>query len=552
MRSQSIFMSRRTLNRMRQVVMVAGRYGFGELVARLPLPFRKPPCRECAESRDLSVWAKLRKLMEDLGPTTIKIGQILSLRPDMVPVDLCEEFKKLQEETPPEPFSAVMTTLGQAYPGDAWPFEEIDERCIASASLSQVHRAVKKGSRDIVAVKVRRRGIKDLIDADLTIFRYLAELVDQRVESLKSARVPDVVEEIRKTLNREIDFSNEARNMLIFNSLFKEHESVCVPGVFHELTRDDVLVMDYMPGMRLDQYQADQEERKRLAEAGMKSVVKQMLVHGFFHADPHLGNLKVVDGKLCYYDWGMVGRLTPDMRSALVDYMLAVVNNDPELVAQVALEMSVMTPPGLDRQRFIADVMFVLERIHGVPGKEVNLGRFVLDLTTLCRSYGVFLRSDYILMGRALLATEAAGRTLYPDFDTMEVLRPVALEYISKRRSLIFSDRPFWRTLKQKLDAAASIPERASKVLDQVERGELRVHLIQEEQTRQLETLRRSAYIVSIGLITASLVIGSSLIFVSNIGPHYAELPVFGLAGFVISGCLAAWVVWKLLHSKAS
>ncbi len=334
MRSQSIFMSRRTLNRMRHVLMVAGRYGFGELVARLPLPFRKPPCKECAESRDLTVWAKLRKLMEDLGPTTIKIGQILSLRPDMVPVDLCEEFKKLQEDAPPEPFSTVMSTLQEAYSGHDWPFEEVDEQCIASASLSQVHRAVKKDSREVLAVKVRRKGIKDLIEADLAIFRYLAELVDQRVESLKSARIPDIVEEIRKTLNRELDFSNEARNMLLFTSLFKEEESVCVPGVFHDLTREDVLVMDHMPGVRLDQ----------------------------------------------------------------------------------------------------------------------------------------------------------------------------------------------------------------------IERGELRVHLIQEEQTRQLETLRRAAYIVSIGLITASLVIGSSMIFVSDIGPHYAQLPIFGLAGFVLSGCLAAWVVWKLLR----
>lgn len=547
----SIFMSRRTLNRMRQVIVVAGKYGFGELVAKIPLPFRRPPCRECQLSRELPVWAKLRKLMEDLGPTTIKIGQVLSLRPDMVPVALCEEFKKLQEDAPPEPLNRVMTTLHEAYPGEDWPFEDLDEQCIASASLSQVHRAVKKGSRDIVAVKVRRNGIRDLIEADLAIFSYLAEVVDHRVESLKSARIPDVVEEIRKTLYRELDFSNEARNMLLFSSLFKEHESVCVPEVHYELTREDILVMDYMPGVRLDEYQGDQEERRRLAEAGMKAVVKQMLVHGFFHADPHLGNLKVVGDKLCYYDWGMVGRLTPDMRSALVDYMLAVVNNDPELVAEVALEMSVRTPPGLDRQRFIADVMFVLERIHGVPGKEVNLGRFVLDLTTLCRSYGVFLRSDYILMGRALLATEAAGRTLYPDFDTLGVLRPVALEYISKRRSLIFSDRPFWRTLKHKLDAAASLPERAGKVLDQLERGELKVHLIQEEQSRQLETLRRAAYILSIGLITASLVIGSSMIFASDIGPHYAGFPVFGLAGFVLSGCLGAWVVWKLLREKA-
>jgi ubiquinone biosynthesis protein len=533
---------------MRQVIMVAGRYGFGELITKLPLPFRKPPCKECQESKDLTVWAKLRKLMEDLGPTTIKIGQVLSLRPDMVPVALSEEFKKLQEDTPPEPFATVMTTLQEAYHEEEWPFEVIDEQCLASASLSQVHRAVKRDSGEELAVKVRRRGIVELIEADLSIFRYLAQIVDEHVDSLKSARLPDVVQEIRKTLLREIDFTNEARNMLLFSHFFETNEDICIPKVYQKLTHEDVLVMEYLPGVRLDAFEGGPEERERLARAGMEAVVQQMLVHGCFHADPHLGNLKVASGKLCYYDWGMVGRLTPDMRSALVDYMLAVVNNDPELVADVALEMSVKIPPGLDRQRFVADVMFVLERIHAVSGQDVNLGRFVLDLTSLCRNYGVFLRSDYILMGRALLATEAAGRTLFPDFDTLEVLRPVALEYMAKRRSLFFSDRPFLRTLKHRLEAVVAVPERAAKVLEQIQQGELRVRLVQEEQTKQLDNLRRSAYIISIGLITASLVIGSSLIFVSDIGPHYKGLPMIGLAGFLLSGCLAIWVVWKLLR----
>jgi ubiquinone biosynthesis protein len=319
--------------------------------------------------------------------------------------------------------------------------------------------------------------------------------------------------------------------------------------VLYDLTREDVLVMEYMPGVRLDEFEGDDSERERLATAGLQAAVRQMLVHGFFHADPHLGNLKVSSGKLCYYDWGMVGRLTPAMRQALMDYITALVKNDPELVAQVALEMSVMTPPGLDRQRFISDVMFVLERVHGVPGREVNLGRFLLDLTALCRDYGVYLRSDYILMGRALLATESAGRTLYPQFDTLQALRSVAMEHISKRSGAFSMENPTLRAVSRNIKAAASMPERANRVLDQIERGELRVHLIQEQQGKQLETLKRSAYIISIGLITASLVVGSSLIFVSDIGPHYGDLPLIGLGGFVLSGCFAAWVLWKMVRS---
>jgi len=403
---------------------------------------------------------------------------------------------------------------------------------------------------ETVAVKVRRRGIVELVKADLAILAYLADLIHEHLDGLKSARLPDIAEEVRKSLTRELDFTNEARNIQVFNRLFAGSDKVCAPRVYEEYTRPQVIVMEYLPGVRLDRFEAPPAKRAALAKAGFECVVRQILEHGFFHADPHLGNLKVVEGnKLCYYDWGMVGRLTPDMRAALVDYIIALVENDPELVARVALEMAVDAPHDLDQQKFVSDVMFVLDQVYGGSAGKVNLGRFLVELTSLCRSYNVYLRSDYILMARALLSTEAAGKTIDPDFDSMEALKKIGAAQIAKRQSLLFSDRPILRTVGRQFKLIADLPNRLDRILRQIERGELSVQIEQKDTARQMKGLQRAAYIISIGLITASLVVGSSLIYISNIGPHAYGFPLFGLAGFSLSGLFALWVILRMLRS---
>jgi ubiquinone biosynthesis protein len=544
-----MMLSRSTIRRMRQVLLVAGKYGFGEIFAKIRLPVRKPVCLECEDSRRLSQWARLRRAMEELGPTTIKIGQVLAMRPDLVPWELCEELRSFQEDLPGDNEKDLKAELRNAYGDPSRIFSEFEPVAVSAASLSQVHRAVLADTGQTVAVKVRRHGIVELVKADLTLFAYLADLLNDHVEAFRSARLPDMAEEARKNLLREIDFTNEARNIAHFNRLFGSSERVCAPRVFDAYTRPQAIVMEFLPGTRLDRFEGEASVRRALAEAGFECVVKQMLDHGFFHADPHLGNLKVVGGdKLCYYDWGMVGRLTPDMRSALVDYIIALAENDPELVARVALEMAVDVPPDLDHQRFTADVMFVLEQVHSGSGREVNLGRFLVELTSLCRSYNIFLRSDYILMARALLSTEAAGRTIDPQFNSMSALRAIGAEYVARRRSLIFSDRPIFKSIGQNVKVLSEMPNRFDRILRQLERGELSVQIAQKDQAKQLKGLQRSAYVISIGLITASLVVGSSLIYVSNIGPHAYGFPVFGLVGFSLSGLFAAWVILKMLR----
>lgn len=541
-----------SIGRLKDIALILARHGFGEVLDLVRLPFRRPRCETCETTGERNVWTKIRMAMEDLGPTFIKVGQVLSLRPDLVPLELCEELKHLQEDVHPEPFEEIRAHVERTY---GMPLSDIfsffDETPTAAASLSQVHRArLRHGpfaGRDM-AVKVRRPRVLATVEADLDIMAYLAGVLHERVESLRAVNIPDVVAEVRKSLRRELDFINEARNIQLFRAMFADDPEITAPAVAEDWAISDVLIMEFMEGARLDKYDGPPEERERIAHAGLRCAVAQMLEHGMFHADPHLGNVRILsDGRLCYFDWGLVGRLSADMRQALVDYIIGLAQNDPVRVAKIALEMAVRVPPLLDFQRFVTDVMFVIDKVRAPVGGNANLGRFMLDLTEMCRDYGVLLRPDYILVGRALLSTEACGRVLAPGFDAMEALKPVAMRYAIKRASLIFSDKPLLGDLQDSLRALSRLPQKAAHVLELAQAGKLTVELRQGGLDRQMSNLRGVAYVIASGLVAASLVIGSSLIYVSGIGPHWRGMPIFGLSGFTISGLFGMWLVVHLM-----
>jgi ubiquinone biosynthesis protein len=555
MNSITEFMLKTTgaVGRMRAITAVLFKYGFGELAISTGLrkPRKCPKQDQCVFDEQATIWTRIKMAMEDLGPTTIKIGQILSLRADLVPIELCEELKSLQEDVRPETAKDIRETVAKAFEKPiALVFSEFDDEPVAAASLAQVHRArLLDGSE--VAVKVRRPGVVKTIMSDLFIMRYLADLAHSRIPSLRSAHLPDIVKEVKKSLERELNFINEARSMRLFNKIFEDDPAVVAPGVHEEWLRENVLVMDYMPGARLDEFEGTDEERRRLARAGLDAAVTQMLEWGFFHADPHLGNLRIGPGnRLVFYDFGMIGRLSSEMRSAIIDYIIAIVHNEPSRVARVALDMAVKTPPFFDFQRFVTDVMFVMEKLHAPLHGDVNLGRFLLDLTSLCRSYGVFLRSDYILMARSMVATEAAGRTLDPDFDVMGALKPIAFKAMVKRRSIIFSDRSPLDGVEDAVNMLSTLPRRVNNLIDLAEHGELTMKIDMVEIDNQLNVVKQVAYIIAAGLVIASMVVGSAMIYTSNVGPHWNDIPVLGLFGFVASVAFGLWVIFHLFRGK--
>ncbi|MFW5734775.1 MAG: ABC1 kinase family protein, partial [Oceanidesulfovibrio sp.] len=430
-------------------------------------------------------------------------------------------------------------------------FSSFNEKPIASASLSQVHKAVLRETGETVAVKIKRPGVEKTIEADLDVMAYLASLAHERVFSLKTANLPDVVVELRKSLTRELDFLNEARNIKYFNQCFADDPKVRAPHIHPRYCTYDVIVLEYLPGLRLDKLQADHKRRHAIAKRGLECAIKQMLEFGFFHADPHLGNLKLGDNdELIFYDFGMVGRFTDEMQSAIVDYIIAVVKSDARRAARVALDMAVRVPPLIDTLRFESDVMHLLQRVTTPIDETPNFGMFLLELTSLCRNYGVYLRPDYILMARALLATESAGQVICPDFDTVAALKPVALRYMVKRYSVLFSDKPMFGDIENNLRLLTTMPERVDKLFRIVESGQFKVEMEQRDFTRMVDRMGSIADRIASGLIVASLIVGSALLFISGLGPKWHGVPILGLIGFILSGVFGAWLLLRMVFSR--
>jgi len=537
--------------RFAHIVAVLARHGFGELLERLGLRrrpfFRRKAARERAA---LPLWVKLRQVIEELGPTAVKIGQILSMRPDMIPPELAEELRGLQENVSPTAFEVIEKTLHEAF---GRPLEEIfsefEREPVATASLSQVHRARRADDGRVVAVKVRLPGVVDTVLADLDIAAFFAAQLEERFPSLHRIRPREAVRALRKDVLRELDFSNEAVNLYLFNEMFADEPCIFAPGVHGDLVREDVLVMDFVEGVRLDAFQADAATRERLATQGLKAAVRQIMEEGFFHADPHLGNLRVVDGaRLCYLDLGLCGRLTPALRSGIIDLLIAVGKTDAAKAARVLLDISLGCPPDLDAQSLEADLSFAVQKIR-VPFREGSFGRLMLEVVTLCHEHGIRLRPEFILVARALLATESAGKTLAPSLDVLANVSELARGFMLRRLAPGLSDKPLFGDLADVARAAARIPVQVSDAMRKLNAGELALEFKHQDYGAFTPNLRRVGNRLGGALVTAALAIGSAVVYASNLGPRLWDMPALGLAGFAVSGFLGLYLTFKMFRS---
>ncbi|GFK94229.1 putative protein kinase UbiB [Fundidesulfovibrio magnetotacticus] len=536
-------------NRLRIIVSVLARHGFEELLDRLGL--RRAPFWRKRRPRTvpLPVWKRLKLITEELGPTAVKIGQILSMRPDMIPTELCDELKTLQENLPPASFPMIRAAVEEAFGRPlANLFRDFEHLPVATASVSQVHRARRADDGALVAVKVRLPGVADTLRADLDILEFLAELLEERAPAVRPFRPVEVVRELRKNVRRELDFTNEAVNMLAFNELFRDNPRVFAPRPHTDMVRPDVLVMDFVEGERLDVFLGTPEERRELAELGLEAAVRQIMLEGFFHGDPHLGNLRVVGrARLCYLDFGMCGRLAPALRSALGDCVIALAGNDPARLARVVEEMSYAAPPDLDVLSLESDLMFVMQKFRTPCGGGL-LGSHMLEVTNVCREHGLSPRPDFVLVARAMLATEAALKCLWPQLDPAANLSGLAKAQTLRRLIPGLSDRSLWTELEEAGRILAAFPRRADAVLRKLGAGQLSVELKQHDFGRMPATFRQIGNRLGGALVTAALAVSSALVFDSGLGPQVWGMPAFGLAGFALSGLLGVFITFKMFR----
>jgi ubiquinone biosynthesis protein len=495
---------------------------------------------------------RIRMTAEELGPAFVKLGQMLSMRPDLIPQALILELRKLQDDVKPIPFAQMKPVLDEEY-GRPFTelFEDFDEVPAASASLAQVYRANVTATGKAVAVKVQKPGIKRQIEIDLDLAGWLAGQLHHRSTTLKPYDLPSVVEEVRKVIVRELDFRGEARNQTYFNSINLEPEHVFAPGVMVELCTERVLVSEWVEGASVEDLVLPPEELKTIAANGATSLITQVLVHGFFHADPHSGNILITeDGRLAFIDWGMVGHLTRRLRHALADFLVASIELDSERVVRIAADLA-PSEARPDLREMEKEVMLTLREEFNFSVGRQELGRAMLRLLYIFGSNGVPLSHDFSIMAKSVLSIEEVGRILDPGFDLRAHARPV-IEKMQRDRwnphSLLRMVQDF---AKSGLTGLRELPSEMTRLMRRLEHDNLTINFQHRGLEHLEETVGTAANRITLGVIVGSLIVGSSLIVTTRAGPQLFGYPALGIVGYLISAMIGFYIVFDIVrHSR--
>jgi ubiquinone biosynthesis protein len=495
-----------------------------------------------------TIWERIRLALEELGPTFVKAGQLMSMRPDALPPALIYELRKLQNAVRPLPFSEMRPVLAEELPLDAAQvFAEFVEIPIASASLAQVYFARLHDGRD-VAVKIQRPNLHRTIQADLDLLTWFIGQLHQRVAILQPYDLPAAVEEVKINLLRELDFRHEARNQRYFNALNPHADRVFAPGVVDEFSGERVLVTERITGETVHTAHLAPAEARRIAANGATSLVHQVLIAGFFHADPHAGNVLITpDGRLCFLDWGMAGHLTRRLRLGLADLFLAAVEQDAERIVQIAAELG--SPAGrADLRAMERDVTLALREDFNSAIGHVQLGRAMLKLLFIFGQNGISITRDYSLMAKAVLSIEEVARTLDPGFDLRAVARPVLLELQRDRSSVRAMLRETRGVMRSLLTGARELPGDIFRIIRRIEHDDLTIKFQHQGLDDLDDALKTASNRITLGVIIGSLIMGSSLIITTRVEPHLFGYPALGMVGYMLSALLGLYVIWDIFH----
>jgi ubiquinone biosynthesis protein len=492
----------------------------------------------------------LRMAFEELGPTYIKLGQILSTRPDLIPMEFIQELSKLQDNVPAFPFERVRKVIDSEFgrpPEDL--FDQLDEEPLASASIGQVHRAVLKDG-EAVAVKFQRPGIRKIIEVDLEIMLHLATLAERHIEELALHRPVKIVEEFARTLEKEIDYKIEATNMERAARHFLDDPHVYIPKVFREATTSRVLTTEFIDGIKISntaELEAAGLDRKIITARGADLVLKQVFEHCFFHADPHPGNIFVLPGNvICLLDFGMAGIVDRQTRDDFVDLVESIVNQNESRATQVLLRLTSQEQEPERRllEREVAD--FMGSHLYK-PLKDIELGKLLQQLLELATSFRLRIPADIFLMMKALSTVEGVGRTLDPEFDMISRAAPfitrVKLERFKPER--IAND--IYDLGAQLLQFLRQFPNQLLDLTSLIRQEKLRLQIEHRGLENMLATHDRISNRISFSILIAALIIGSALIVISETPPLVYGISLIGILLFSAAAIMGIWLMVAIL-----
>ena len=547
----------RDIGRLYEIATVLIRYGFGDVTRRLGITgalerVGKTLRRSRHHAIDHMTSAeRVRRAMEDMGPTFVKLGQILSTRVDLFAPEWIAEFEKLQDHAAPVPFDEIRAQLAADLAADPDSvFADLDPAPLAAGSIAQVHRARLQDGTAVV-LKVRRPGIESVIDADLRLLQHLAELAEREWPALQRYQPRGLVRQFAKSLRRELDLRTECRNAERIAVNLAANENIVVPGIYWQWATQRLNVQTYVDGIAGRNLAAVDEaglDRRILAQRGANAVLQMVLEDGFFHADPHPGNVFYLPGnRLAFIDFGMVGRLSQERRDQLADLLYSLAQRDPGHAAELLVDWAGKTE--VDMQGLSMDIDCFIDEFHGVPLEQIEVGRLLGDLTALMREHRLTLPPDLALLFKAAISLEGLGRMLDPGFDMVSEARPFLVQIGRQRRSPRALAKLGAKSLREAAALALNLPGELRRLLKAMNRGAITVHVDVSHLDRAFERMDRSASRLTMGIVTAALIIGSSIVMTVKTESTWLGLPLFGLLGFLGAVVSGVWLLISIARS---
>lgn len=549
----------RSLKRYRQVLGILIQYGFGHIVEQLNIDYYLELGKRIVSlgtaARDLerlSQAERLRLALEELGPTFIKLGQLLSTRPDIIPAAYLDELKKLQDRVPEVETEQILAQLHRELGRPAEElFAEFDPTPLATASISQVHRGTLKTGEQVV-FKIRRPGIEDVIETDVDILMGLAYLVEKHLPGGDMYDPIGLVKEFRRTIYRELDFSREGRTIDRFTANFKENDQARIPKVFWDFSGHSVLTLEYLSGIKISQVQELQNagyDPKLIARNGATIFLEQVFEHGFFHADPHPGNLHVLPNNvICIFDFGMVGRLDDDLKQQLTELLLAVLKRDvDQIISQLIYSGELLDEGNLKNLK--RDLSEFIDDYYDLVLQDLKVGKMIIDFIEILTEYRIKFPSNLMLLARSLIAMEGLGRQLDPDFNMVQHLRPFTEKIVRERYSPGSISKELTKTVMAYQALGKSLPKDIKEFINRVNRNKFKIDLEHRGLERMVTDLDKSTNRISFSLVIAALIIGSSLIMQTDKGPILFGFPILGLLGYTIAAFLGFGLAIAILRS---
>ncbi|MBU1196737.1 MAG: AarF/ABC1/UbiB kinase family protein [Proteobacteria bacterium] len=548
----------RHILRYQQIIGIILKYGFENIISAMNIdryiesglqliPFVTPHDKV----EKLSSSQRIRMALEELGPTFIKMGQVLSSRPDLIPLDLLNELTKLQDHVPGFSFDDVKTIIAAEF-GKPYSeiFESMEEKPFASASIGQVHRA-RLSSERLVAVKIQRPGIKKTIEIDLEIIHHLASIMENNIEEAAIFNPVKIVEEFAKALEKEIDYSIEASNMERMALQFVKDKTIHIPEVYTSESSQRVLTMEYIQGIKandIDAIDAAGLDRRIITRRGADFIMKQVFEFGFFHADPHPGNIFILEkNRICPIDFGMTGFVDQSTRELFVDLIHSIATGNFKYSAQLICRLSEYdTQPNLNALE--KDISFFVSAHLSKSLKNIQTARMVNQFLELCAAYKLKIPPDFFLMIKAFTTIEGIAKILDPDFNMVAHATP----YVKAAKFQKFSPsrltEEFFSIARESFRLIQIFPSDIQEIMRLAKSGQLSFNMKIQGLDKLLHTQDQTSNRISFSIIIAALIIGSAMVINSRVPPVFFGVSVIGIAGFTAAAFLGIWLLTAIIR----